>query len=269
MVGSEGTLGVFTQIVLRLLPRTKQSMILLLSYDNLDSAIATVPRILRSGVIPLGIEYVEKDCIIPTAKMLGKTWPADGDAFLIIIVDGNTDEELYSICEDISNIGEQNGALDALIAERKDEQETIMDIRSNIYEGLKSESIEILDVGVPPSEIAKFAKKVKDLSSRIGIPVLMYGHAGDGNIHIHPMKTGLNNNWKEKYTQTKKMIFEVGKSFGGVITAEHGVGALKINDLQYTLSADELAIMKQIKQLFDPNNIMNPGKVIPPPNKQR
>ncbi|MEM2122258.1 MAG: FAD-binding oxidoreductase [Candidatus Bathyarchaeia archaeon] len=263
LIGSEGTLGVFTKLVLRLLPKPKYTLILILSYEDVDDAVATVPEILRRGIIPLGIEYIEEDCIKPTEEMLGKKWPAKGKAFLMVIVVGNSEEELYSECEEIANIGERRGALDVLLADRSDIQETIMDLRSNIYEGLKPETIEILDVGVPPSSIAGFVKRVREIAAATGVSLRIYGHAGDGNVHIHVMKTGLGEDWRDKYSKVKEMIFQSGKSLGGVITAEHGVGAQKIRDLHYTLSEIEIELMKKIKEVFDPNHIMNPGKVIP------
>jgi glycolate oxidase len=263
LIGSEGTLCVFTKLVLRLLPKPKYTLILILSYEDVGDAIATVPEILKRGIIPLGIEYIEEDCIKPTEEILGKKWPAKGKAFLMVIVVGNNEEELYSECEEIAKIGEDKGALDVLLADRSDVQETIMDIRSNIYEGLKPETLEILDVGVPPSSIARFVEEVRRISAAAGVSLRVYGHAGDGNVHIHIMKTGLGEEWREKYFKVKEMIFQAGKSLNGVITAEHGVGAQKIRDLHYTLSEKEIELMKKIKEVFDPNHIMNPGKVIP------
>ena len=265
MIGSEGTLGIFTKIILRLLPKPKEMMILLLPYDNKDEAIKTVPKILRRGIIPLGIEYIEKRAIKPTEEMLGKSWPAkEGEAFLMIIVEGKTEEELLSTCEEIASIGEENNSLSALIAESKNQQETIMDIRSKIYEALKSEMIEILDIGVPPDRIAEFVDRVREISERFGLDLPVYGHAGDGNIHIHVMKSGLTESvWREKHKDTKKALFQIGQELGGVISAEHGVGLLKIDDLHYTLSEEEIDLMRRVKGVFDPNNILNPGKVIP------
>lgn len=263
LIGSEGTLGIFTNLTLRLLPKPKHTLILLLTYEGVDDAIATVPEILKSGIIPLGIEYMEEECIKPTEDMLGKKWPAKGKAFLMVIVVGNSEEELYSECEEITKIGESKGALDVLLADRSDVQDTVMDIRSNIYEGLKPETLEILDIGVPPSEIACFVREVKEIASTTGVFLPVYGHAGDGNVHVHIMKTGLGEDWREKYYKVKEMLFQAGKSLNGVITAEHGVGAQKLKDLHYTLSEKEIDLMKKIKEIFDPNHIMNPGKVIP------
>jgi glycolate oxidase len=263
LIGSEGTLAIFTKVTLRLLPKPKEMMILIMEYEDVNSAISTVPKLLKTGEIPLGLEYVEREGITPTEKMLGEVWPAKGQAFLMVVVVGNKKDELYSICEKIAAVGEENGAKDVLLADKKKEQEVIMRIRSNLYEGLKPEMIDLLDIAVPPSKIAKFVEKVKIISSKNKVKLPVYGHAGDGNVHIHIMKEGLGNDWRQKYEYIKKEIFEAGRTLGGVITAEHGIGIQKINDLHYSLSKEEIELMKAIKEIFDPRNILNPGKVLP------
>jgi len=238
-------------------------MVLLLQYEDIDSAISTVPDILKSGEIPMGLEYLERECITPTEKLTGDTWPAKGKAFLMLALIGRSEDELYSLCEKISLVGEKKGASDVILADKKRDQEKILNIRSNIYEGLKPETLEILDIGVPPSMISRFVKKTKEIGSKNDVLLPVYGHAADGNVHIHIMKTGLGDGWKTEYAQVKKELFEECERLGGVITAEHGVGAQKIEDLHYSLDKKEIKLMKNIKRMFDPNNILNPGKVIP------
>ena len=263
LIGSEGTLAVFTKVTLRLLPKPKEMMILLMEYRDVNSAISTVPKLLKTGEIPLGLEYLEREGITPTEKLLGEVWPAKGEAFLMVVVVGNDKDGLYSICEKIAAVGEENGAKNVLLADKKKEQEVIMRIRSNLYEGLKPEMIDLLDIAVPPSKIADFVEKAKEISSKNQVKLPIYGHAGDGNVHVHIMKEGLGKDWRQKYEQIKKELFEVGTSLGGVITAEHGIGVQKINDLHHSLSKVEIELMKSIKRIFDPNNILNPGKVLP------
>ncbi len=263
LIGSEGTLCVFTKVILRLLPKPKETMILLLEYKDVKSAIATVPKLLKTGEIPLGLEYIERESIAPTEKMLGESWPAKGEAFLMVVVVGNNQDELYSICEQIMEIGEKNGALNVLLADKKKEQDVIMRIRSNLYEGLRPDLLEIFDIAVPPSMIADFVEKVKEISSKNQVKLIVFGHAGDGNVHVHMMREGIGEDWKQKYEQVKRELFETGQSFGGTITAEHGVGLHKIEDLHYSLSEEEIRLMKAIKRVFDPNNVLNPGKVLP------
>ena len=147
LVGSEGTLAVFTEVTLRLLSKPQETMVLLIPYGSTGEAIATVPRVLRSGIIPLGVEFLDRASIEPTERLLGKKWPAKvGEAFLLVILVGGKKEELYSVCEKIAAIAQEDGALDVLVAGTRREQNVIMDIRSNVYEGLKPETLEILDI---------------------------------------------------------------------------------------------------------------------------
>jgi len=265
LVGSEGTLAVFTEITLRLLPKPQETMVLLIPYRSTGEAIATVPRVLRSGTIPLGVEFLDRSSIEPTERLLGKKWPAkDGEAFLLLILVGDKKEELYPVCEKIAAIAQEGGALDVLVAGTKREQDVIMDIRSNVYEGLKPETLEIMDIAVPPSRIPEFVDKVKETSEKYGVKLPTYGHAADGNVHVNIMKSGLNEkDWRERYPQVRETLFQAGEALGGVITAEHGVGANKIGDLSHTLTQKEIVLMKGIKKIFDPKGILNPGKVLP------
>ena len=265
LVGSEGTLAVFTEITLRLLPKPQETMVLLIPYRSTGEAIATVPRVLRSGTIPLGVEFLDRSSIEPTERLLGKKWPAkDGEAFLLLILVGEKKEELYPVCEKIAAIAQEGGALDVLVAGTKREQDVIMDIRSNVYEGLKPETLEIMDIAVPPSRIPEFVDKVKETSEKYGVKLPTYGHAADGNVHVNIMKSGLNEkDWRERYPRVRETLFQAGEALGGVITAEHGVGANKIGDLSHTLTEKEIVLMKGIKKIFDPKGILNPGKVLP------
>lgn len=265
LVGSEGTLAVFTEITLRLLPKPQETMVLLIPYRSTGEAIATVPRVLRSGTIPLGVEFLDRSSIEPTERLLGKKWPAkDGEAFLLLILVGEKKEELYPVCEKIAAIAQEGGALDVLVAGTKREQDVIMDIRSNVYEGLKPETLEIMDIAVPPSSIPMFVDKVKETSEKYGVKLPTYGHAADGNVHVNIMKSGLRDEeWRERYPRVRETLFQAGEALGGVITAEHGVGANKIGDLSHTLTEKEIVLMKEIKKVFDPKGTLNPGKVLP------
>ncbi len=262
LMGSEGTLCVFTKATIRLLPKPREMMILLLEYQDVKRAIATVPKLLKTGEIPLGLEFIEREGLTPTEKMLGESWPAKGEAFLMIIVVGNDQNELHSVCEQMAAIGKKNGALNVLLADSKKEQDLIMRIRSNLYDGLKPNMIDVLDIAVPPSMIADFVEKAKELSLKNKIRIPIFGHAGDGNVHVHMMMDGTGEDWKQKHRELKKGLFEAGKSLGGVIVGEHGVGLQKMDYVNYSLSEEEISLMKAIKRVFDPNNILNPGKIL-------
>ena len=238
-------------------------MIVLLEYKDVKSAIATVPKLLKISDIPLGLEYVERESIELSEKVIGENWPVKGEAFLMAVIIGNSKDELYSICEDIRKVGEKNGALKIFLVDDVEEQDLIMRIRSNMYEGLKPDMLGMFDIAVPPSMIAEFVEKVREISSKNKAKLIVYGHAGDGNVHVHIMKEGMGKDWKKKFEKLKNEVFQIGSDLGGKITGEHGVGSIKVYDLHYSLSQKEIELMKNIKKVFDPNNILNAGKVLP------
>ncbi len=260
MAGSEGTLGIITKVILRLSPKFKDTATLILPYENRRDAIDTVPRLLQSGVIPLAIEYVERDLIEASAEHIGKNWSArNGNAFLIIIITGSSLDEIYSKSEKILSMALEKNSLDPLIAETGEEQSTILDIRSNIYTSLKNDTADILDVTVPPANMGRLIDEIDKIAKKFDTHIPVYGHAGDGNLHPHILK-------KEKdgrFEEVKKEIYKVATSLGGVITGEHGIGKTRVNDVSLNLSEGVVNLMQGIKKIFDPNNILNPGAVLP------
>ena len=210
----------------------------------------------------MAIEYIEREAIKAGEKVTGKKWPSkEGDADLMVIIDGRSEEELMEKAEVIEEIVREHNAIDVFIAISKKEQRDVLEIRSLIYEGLKDETIEVLDVSVPPASIAEYVKKCKSKAESIGIKVLHFGHAGDGNVHQQIMRSNLDD-WREKYEEFKNYAFETAMKLGGYITAEHGIGIVKKEDVIKTLPKKAVELMKEIKRIFDPNNILNPGKVV-------
>ncbi len=260
LIDSEGILGIITKVIFRLYPRFASTATLVISWDDRHAAIGTVPRILQSGVIPLALEYVERDAIEVSAEYLGLKWPpARGTAHLIIIVTGSSEDDVYSQCEQISEVCQKNGAVDTLIAERKEEQAEILKIRSEMFSALKSRIADALDIAVPPAEIANFMDAVDRVGQRYDTRIVTYGHAGDGNLHPHLM---VDLQQRGILEQVKEEVFREGARFGGVITAEHGIGKTRLPQLDMTLDDKSKELMKGIKKLFDPNSILNPGCAI-------
>ncbi len=259
IIGSEGTLGVVTKTIFRLYPKFGATATLIVPYDNRYDALNTVPKILQRGVIPLAIEYVEKDTIKKSAKHLGKKWPCEkGNAFLIVIVAGAGIDEVYSESEKISATCQENNSLEPLIAESREEQDRILDIRSNIYTALKPEVADILDVTVPPANMGKLMDAIEKIAEKVNAYIPTYGHAADGNLHSHIMiEKGKDLDYVKKL---KKEIYKTAIDLGGIITGEHGIGKIRIEDLNLCLSEKEIQLMEGIKKLFDPNNILNPIK---------
>lgn len=258
-IGSEGTLGVITKAVIKLLPKSRYTVTLVIPFEKRRDALEAAQRIMRSGIIPLALEYVEWEEIERASKHLREAWPAKGGAQLIVILSEVTEEGLLNECEEISKICEDNHALETLIAERKEEQDRILRIRSNLYTAIKPYVYDILDVTVPPGRIGDLMDKVDAIAEKYGTHIPIYGHIGDGNLHAHI--------WKEEdrglefANKVKMEIYEASRSLGGVLTGEHGIGKVRIQEAHLALGEKEIELMRAIKAVFDPNGIMNPGTI--------
>jgi len=262
VMGSEGTLCVITKAVIKLYPKSLFAATLVAPFESRLDAIASVQAILKSGAMPLAIEYIEVGELNQAAEHLGETWPVqEGKAQLITILMEPNENEMLSGCERISNVCEQNSSGEVMLAETKEEQEKILRIRSNIYTTLKPQIVDILDVTVPPSRLGDLMNLVDGIAQRYSIYLPVYGHAGDGNLHVHIMKQ---EGRELPIKEIKREIYKASIDLGGVITGEHGVGKIRSGELDLVLSKTHLALLKGIKRLFDPNNILNPGKVLPP-----
>jgi glycolate oxidase len=262
IIGSEGTLCVITRAVIKLYPKNLFMATLIVPFDSRCDAIRSVQEVLQSGVMPLAIEYIELKEINESARHLHEEWPVQtGKTQLIIILTGTSEDELFSACEKTSNTSVENKAHEAVLAETKEEQARILRIRSNIYTTLKPHMVDILDVTVPPSRLGDLMDSVDEIARKHGVYLPVYGHAGDGNLHIHIMKE--ENKEPNYVTEVKREIYESGARLGGVITGEHGIGIIRTKEIKEALGTNELDLMKEIKRLFDPNNVLNPRKVLP------
>jgi glycolate oxidase len=258
IIGSEGTLAVITKVILRLHPKFGATATLIIPFNNRQNAINSVPKILQNGIIPLAIEYVERDLMERTAKHLGEAWSVkEGNCYLLIIEAESTREQVLSESLRIAEICKENGSLEPLFVEPRDEQERILRIRSNIYSALKPETADILDVTVPPANIGKLIEAVDKIAKKYGTYLPTFGHAADGNLHVHIMKKDL-----EIIEKLRNEIYKACLELGGVMTGEHGVGKIRTRNLHLYLSEKELELMRKIKKIFDPNNILNPGTKI-------
>ena len=262
IIGSEGTLCIITKAVIKLYPKSMFTATLVVPFNNRSDAISSVQNILHSGVIPLAVEYVEIGEANASARHLGEEWPTQtGKAQLIIMLTGTTEDELLSACEKISKVSEENNACEIMLAETKEEQERILRIRSNIYTTLKPRMIDILDVTVPPSKLGELLNAVDEIARKHKTSLPVYGHAGDGNLHVHIMK---NEEKEPDYVEAvKREIYAAGIRLGGVITGEHGIGRIRTGEMALVLGPKEIDLAKGIRRLFDPNSILNPGKVFP------
>jgi len=262
IIGSEGTLAVITKIILRLFPQMGGSATMVIPFNDRHNAIDCVPKILQSGVMPMAIEYMERDSIELSAKHLNLEWPCKtGTAFLMIIVDGRGEDEVYSDCVKISNICERYNGLEPIIGKTRKEQERILKIRSNMYLAMKHKLADSLDAAVPPAEMGTFMDAIDRIAARFSTSIPMHGHAGDGNLHPHLLKD-LKKAGAQNLKEVKREVYREALKLGGVITAEHGLGKIRLADLDDFLGQKEMELMRGIKQVFDPKGILNPGCAI-------
>lgn len=271
IIGSEGTLGIIAKAIIQLMPAPRMTRSLIIPYKRLEEAIETIPLMISRKILPMAVEFIPREVIQITEEFLKKKWPcAQGETYLLIILDGLSEEEIDRLSEQVAELSMEKGAMDVFVADNAQKQKLIIDIRSKIYEAIKAETFEILDITVPRAEIAAHVKKVRDISQKYNIWLPTFGHAADGNVHTHIMKASYEEGkviplqeeeWKRKIDDIRRELYQDCKSRGGVISGEHGIGIVKKPFLSLTLSKEEISLMKGIKKLFDPNNILNPGKI--------
>ena len=271
IIGSEGTLGIITRVILSLLPRPGAISTLVAPFNSVKQAIETVPDILRQGILPTAVEFVQHEVISCAEQLLKKSWPThDGSASLLFILDGRSEDDLLAQAEKLAELLESGGALDVLIAESPEKQEEILTLRSMIYEALREGTVELFDICVPRSEIAGHVEFVKEVEERYKIQLPTYGHAGDGNVHTHYMRKAISNGflgaevtgWRQLHEQVREELFADAAARGGVISGEHGIGRVKREYLEKNLGSVNVEVMRLIKHALDSENILNPGKVV-------
>ena len=270
-IGSEGTLGVVTSAVIQLVTRPPRLRTLVVPFADLESAIDTVPLLLKGSFVPVALEFLGLDVITITEEHLHKRWPShEGAAHLLVILDAATDEEQDRLSQEAAEICLAGGGIDVYIADTPKKQDEVLGIRSKIYEAIKSETIEILDISVPRAEIAGHVRKVSEVSDRYGLWLPTFGHAADGNVHTHIMKARYvdgrivplpESEWRDKIDEVRAELYRDGVGRGGVISGEHGIGLVKKPFLSMSLEEGQIALMKEIKRVFDPRGILNPGKI--------
>ena len=265
MIGSEGTLGIITTIVFRLIPLPTKDITMLVPFNSLEKACEAVSAVFRAGITPSALEFIERDAIDWTLKYTDiKLQVADKvQAHLLVEVDGDDIGVLYKDCERIFEVMETFDCGEILLADSESQKNQLWRLRRAIGEAIKSNSIyKEEDTVVPRAELAKLLKGVKVIGKNYGFQSVCYGHAGDGNLHINIIKGQMSDeDWNSKLTFGIREIFELTKSLGGTLSGEHGIGLVQKNYMDIVFSEKALALQKGIKNIFDPNGILNPGKV--------
>jgi glycolate oxidase len=265
MIGSEGTLGIITKIVVKLIPRPTHDVLMLAAFPSNEQACSAVSAIFRAGVVPSAVEFMERR---------GVEWVIEYDhiafdlkegaaAFLLIEVDGNNMDVLFSECEKINEVLELNGCLDVLFADTSSQKDDLWRIRRVMPVSVKSNSIyKEEDTVVPRAELPRLVHGIKEIGSKYGFQSICYGHAGDGNLHVNIIKGNMpDEDWNNKLKDGIKEIFQLTVSLGGAISGEHGIGLVQREFMPIKFSDVHLNIMRGMKQVFDPRGILNPGKI--------
>lgn len=266
IVGSEGTLGLVTKIVLRLIPHPKFDLLMLVPFNDLEKAGAAVSAIFRAGFTPSALELIEIDALKIVSRFVDSTIvPVTDDmaAHLIIEVDGNHQETLMNEMEAIANLLTEFDCGEVFFADDAQQKTELWKLRRRAAEAVKIDGYTIEeDTVVPRAELPKLIRGVKELGKQYDFNAVCYGHAGDGNLHIRIKKPGniysLNN---PEVIPALRALFTLVKSLGGTISGEHGIGLIQKEFMDIVYTPSGLDLMRGIKKTFDPNNILNPGKI--------
>ncbi|MCB2295308.1 FAD-binding oxidoreductase [Clostridium algoriphilum] len=263
--GSEGTLGIVTKIILKLIPLPKKAVSLLIPFPNLDMAIGTVPLIVKSKSAPTAIEFMQREVIIAAEEFLGKKFPDNSsDAYLLLTFDGNSIEEIERAYESVANICIEQGALDVFITDTDERKEAVWSARGAFLEAVKATTTDMdeCDVVVPRNKVAEFIKYTNELQKEFDVRIRSFGHAGDGNLHVYVLKDALTDKaWEKKIEVVFEAMYSKSRELKGLVSGEHGIGFAKKAYMLEQFGPVYVELMKNIKLAFDPKNILNPGKV--------
>ncbi|HSU28000.1 MAG TPA: FAD-linked oxidase C-terminal domain-containing protein [Chitinophagaceae bacterium] len=266
VVGSEGTLGVVTKIVLRLIPLPAHDLLMLVPFNSAEKACAAVSAIFRAGYTPSAMEFMERDALDWVGRFIDSSSVKieDGvEAHLLIEVDGNNTDVLMQEMEGISAIVQQFDCGELLFADNAQQKAELWKMRRRVAEAVKSHSIyKEEDTVVPRAELPALLKGVKDIGKKYGFQSVCYGHAGDGNLHVNIIKGELSYEvWNGSLKEGIKEIFYLVKKLGGTLSGEHGIGLVQKDYMEIIFDKTSMRLMKEIKKLFDPHNILNAGKI--------
>ena len=270
MVGSEGTLGIITEMTLKLIPAPKATISLMAPFEDLDACISTVPKVFMNHFKPQALEFFEKEILISSEEYLGKqVFPrqiegTDVGAYLLMTFDGDSDDELDPIVERAAEMLLEEGALDVLVADTAPKLKDTWAARSSFLEGIEEQTtlLDECDVVVPVNKIADYVRYVNETGDKFDFTVKYFGHAGDGNLHIYTCSNDMElDEFKKQVDAFMTSIYKKAMELGGQISGEHGIGMGKVKYLAEAVGPVNMQLMQGIKKVFDPKMILNPGKV--------
>ncbi|HTA27841.1 MAG TPA: FAD-linked oxidase C-terminal domain-containing protein [Bacteroidia bacterium] len=266
MTGSEGTLGIITKIVFKLLPLPKHNLLMLAPFFSAIKACEAVSAIFRAGITPSAMEFLERDAIDWALKYVDGISIQVKDeiqAHLIIEVDGNDPEVLMKECEKIMEVLQQFECDEILFADSQEQKNALWKMRRSVAEAVRTHSVyKEEDTVVPRAELPVLLAGVKEIGKKYGFQSVCYGHAGDGNLHVNIIKNDLSDEqWNNILPQGIREIFQLCVKLGGTISGEHGIGWVQKDYMDIAFTEKSRSLQKQIKSVFDPNGILNPGKI--------
>ena len=269
LVGSEGTLGIFTRITLKLLPAPGVSVALLAPFPSVEQAIGAVPAMMtETAIIPTAVEFMDAASFTAACRYLNETLShEEAQAYLLLEVDGSEEERVERDYDAVGELCLQMGALEVYVGDNHTTRERLWRIRRNIPEAFKvyhpAQSLE--DIVVPTASIPALMPELERIGERFGVSIPTYGHAGDGNLHATVLKgeDSSPRRWEEILPEVLSELYRAVDGLGGTISGEHGIGSKRRDYLPLVLDETTLALMRRIKRAFDPNGILNPAKIFP------
>lgn len=265
VIGSEGTLAVITEAVLKLIPLPKVSVSLLVPFPDMKSAIEAVPKIFASKIIPTAIEYMSRDTILFSESYLGKRFPdTKNDAYILMTFDGNTDAQVEADMTVVADLCLEIGAIDAYVVDTDERKKSVWSARGAFLEAIKASTTEMdeCDVVVPVNKVDSFIKYTHQIADELGVRIPSFGHAGDGNLHVYICRDELDSKaWETVLEKAFDLMYKKAEELGGLVSGEHGIGYAKKGYLKAQYGETPIALMQGIKRVFDEKNILNPGKI--------
>ncbi|WP_209123658.1 FAD-binding oxidoreductase [Alkalihalobacillus sp. BA299] len=266
IVGSEGTLGIVTEITLRLIPKPKKSVSLMAVFDTLVDSGKSISSILSSGILPAAMEIMDQSCIQAVENYKPSGYPTDAAAIVLIELDGHPvaiEDEIKEVAE----ICKQLNARTVKVATTEEERVKLWEARKLVSPAItKIKPTKISeDATVPRSQIPRMFERLMEIRDKYKIDLVVFGHAGDGNLHPNILADKRDQEEMKRVEDAVTEIFEAAIDLGGTLSGEHGIGTMKAPYMERELGIDGLDMMKRVKEAWDPNNIMNPKKIFPNP----
>jgi glycolate oxidase len=264
-VGSEGTLGVVTEALLRLVAAPKFVRTVRAEFVSLDDAARAVDAVLAAGIVPATLELMDETAIACIEEAMGLGLPLDVEAMLIVEADGSDREAVAREIEAAARICRESGARQVRVAQDEEEREQLWRARRSVSPSLVRQAPNKLgeDITLPRSAIPEAVRRIKAIGARYELPIVVFGHAGDGNLHPNILFDRRDPAQRERVEQMVGEIFQTALDLGGTLSGEHGVGTFKLPFMRRALGSVSLDAQRAIKQALDPQNILNPGKVLP------